>query len=148
MTEAKLLADALRIIELRRNHGNAEYEAQADECVMRLRSAALTPPLEDPQCAGCGGKKASEGWALYCVDCATAIHVAFTPREPAWVCLEGMSKGELQAYDYGCDGMQGALERILDGKDTGEGVSYERWERLRRRVLKLVALAKEQGVQA
>lgn len=55
--------------------------------------------------------------------------------EPEFVCLEGMSVGELAAYDYGCACMQAALQAILDGKDTGEGVANHPWQGLRQRVL-------------
>jgi hypothetical protein len=64
---------------------------------------------------------------------------AATTEMPRWVCLEGMNKDELDAYDYGCRGMEHALRQVLEGKDTGEGVSVEPWESLRRRVLALMA---------
>jgi len=72
----------------------------------------------------------------------TVIH----ENETRWVCLEGMNADELAAYDYGCAGMNAALQRILDGKDDGSGMSNEPWETLRRRVLALVELAKAQGL--
>lgn len=58
--------------------------------------------------------------------------------EPRWVCLEGMNADELAAYDYGCAGANAAILSILDGKDTGAGVSNEPWESVRRRLLALV----------
>jgi hypothetical protein len=58
---------------------------------------------------------------------------------PRWVCLEGMNADELAAYDYGCAGMIDALTRILDGKDTGQGVANPPWEPLRRRVIALAS---------
>lgn len=57
--------------------------------------------------------------------------------EPRWVCLEGMNRDELAAYDYGCDGMMDALQRILDGRDTGAGSCNEPWASLRNEVLAL-----------
>ena len=55
-----------------------------------------------------------------------------------WI-IEGATKGELAAYDAGCDGMMAALRKILDGKDVGFGHAKEPWETLRRRVIALVA---------
>jgi hypothetical protein len=65
--------------------------------------------------------------------CSTAAS-----REPRWVCLEDMNADELAAYDYGCAGANAAILAILDGKDTGAGVSNGPWESIRRRLLALV----------
>lgn len=58
---------------------------------------------------------------------------------PSWICLEGMNKDELAAYELGCTEMNEALQRILDGRDSGEGIANNPWETLRRRVLALVS---------
>ena len=52
--------------------------------------------------------------------------------------LEAANKGEIAAYDYGCEGMMAALQDVLDGKDDGAGVANEPWQSLRERVLQLV----------
>jgi hypothetical protein len=49
-----------------------------------------------------------------------------------------MNADELAAYDYGCAGANAAILAILDGKDTGAGVSNGPWESIRRRLLALV----------
>ena len=57
--------------------------------------------------------------------------------EMGWI-IDGATKGELAAYDAGCAEGTAAVIRILDGKDTGAGVSHEPWESLRRRLIALV----------
>lgn len=59
--------------------------------------------------------------------------------QPKWVCLEGMSRDELAAYDYGASSAEAAVKRILDGGDYGEGSTNEPWNTLRQRLLYLVA---------
>lgn len=51
--------------------------------------------------------------------------------------LEAANEGELAAHDDACLGMMGAIERLLDGKDDGSGVSSQPWEGIRRRLLAL-----------
>ena len=58
--------------------------------------------------------------------------------QPRWVCLEGMNRDELAAYDYGATSAEQAVKRILDGQDKGEGCANEPWETLRQRLLTLV----------
>lgn len=58
--------------------------------------------------------------------------------QPRWVCLEGMNRDELAAYDYGATSAEQAVKRILDGQDKGEGCANEPWESLRQRLLTLV----------
>lgn len=58
--------------------------------------------------------------------------------QPRWVCLEGMNRDELAAYDYGASSAEQAVKRILDGQDKGEGCANEPWETLRQRLLTLV----------
>lgn len=58
--------------------------------------------------------------------------------QPRWVCLEGMNRDELAAYDYGATSAEQAVKRILDGYDKGEGCANEPWETLRQRLLVLV----------
>lgn len=53
--------------------------------------------------------------------------------------LDGMTKEEYEAYDYGCTSIIEAVTRILDGKDSGHGKANEPWESLRRRLLALSA---------
>ncbi|MEJ8837795.1 hypothetical protein [Ramlibacter sp. AN1133] len=67
---------------------------------------------------------------------AARFHTGFDP-EMGFV-LDAANAGELAAYESGCAGMMEALQRILDGEDTGAGASTAPWEGLRRRVLKLV----------
>jgi hypothetical protein len=50
-----------------------------------------------------------------------------------------MNQRELDAYDYGCSSHMAALNRILDGKDSGHGVANEPWESARRKILALMA---------
>lgn len=54
-----------------------------------------------------------------------------------WI-MEGATEGELAAYDQGCAESMCAVERILSGKDTGEGVCNEPWQSLRMRLIALV----------
>ena len=58
--------------------------------------------------------------------------------EMGWI-IDAATKGELAAYDQGCDECQQAVTKILDGKDTGAGTANAPWELLRRRLLALVA---------
>jgi hypothetical protein len=58
--------------------------------------------------------------------------------QPRWICLEGMSRDELAAYDYGATSAEQAVKRILDGQDKGDGCANEPWETLRQRLLTLV----------
>lgn len=58
--------------------------------------------------------------------------------QPRWICLEGMSRDELAAYDYGASSAEQAVKRILDMQDKGEGCANEPWEALRQRLLGLV----------
>lgn len=58
--------------------------------------------------------------------------------QPRWICLEGMNRDELAAYDYGATSAEQAVKRILDGQDKGDGCSNEPWETLRQRLLTLV----------
>lgn len=58
--------------------------------------------------------------------------------QPRWICLEGMSRDELAAYDYGATSAEQAVKRILDGYAKGEGCANEPWETLRQRLLTLV----------
>jgi hypothetical protein len=60
--------------------------------------------------------------------------------DEGWM-IDLASKGELAAYDQGCNQMMAALRKILDGKDDGKGVCNEPWEGLRRRVLALQHIA-------
>jgi hypothetical protein len=57
--------------------------------------------------------------------------------EMGWI-MESGTKGELAAYDQGCEECNHAVTRILDGKDNGHGVMREPTETLRRRLLELV----------
>lgn len=59
--------------------------------------------------------------------------------QPRWVCLEGMNRDELAAYDYGASSAEQAVKRILDGQDKGEGCANEPWEALRQRLITLVS---------
>lgn len=52
--------------------------------------------------------------------------------------LEGANKGELAAYDQACAEANAAVQRVLDGKDTGQGVCNESWATLRERLRELV----------
>jgi hypothetical protein len=61
-------------------------------------------------------------------------------NDPSWICLEGMTAGELQAYDYGCASAEAAVRNVLDGKDKGHGMANEPWQSLRKRLLGLVGL--------
>ena len=58
--------------------------------------------------------------------------------QPRWICLEGMSRDELAAYDYGASSAESAVKRILDGGDKGEGCANEPWESLRQKLIGLV----------
>ena len=58
--------------------------------------------------------------------------------QPRWICLEGMSRDELAAYDYGASSAEAAMKRILDDDDKGEGCANESWESLRQKLLSLV----------
>lgn len=58
--------------------------------------------------------------------------------QPRWICLDGMNRDELAAYDYGATSAEQAVKRILDGQDKGDGCSNEPWETLRQRLLTLV----------
>lgn len=67
-------------------------------------------------------------------------HTGFDP-EMGFI-LESANAGELEAYDQACAEGMDALRRVLDGEDTGTGLSNDPWESLRRRVLDLMAAAK------
>jgi hypothetical protein len=78
------------------------------------------------------------------VNAALASPVAPAVQEPqtgltemGWI-MESGTKGELAAYDQGCEECNHAVTRILDGKDNGHGVMREPTETLRRRLLELV----------
>ena len=64
-------------------------------------------------------------------------HPTVLPYEE--VNLDTMTKTEYAAYDYGCNSTMEAVNRILDGKDTGSGTANEPWESTRRRLLLLVS---------
>lgn len=51
--------------------------------------------------------------------------------------LESANEGELAAYEYGCTGMMGALEDVLNSMERGGGVSVQPWEGLKARVYAL-----------
>lgn len=61
--------------------------------------------------------------------------------------LDGMSKSEYEAYDYGCTSIMDAVTKILDGKDAGLGTANEPWESLRRRLLSLSAPRGAMGIR-
>lgn len=72
-------------------------------------------------------------------ECPPGYKLVAISLDPDWVCLEGMTQRELDAYDYGCSSSLGAVNRILDGKDSGHGVANEPWESVRRKILALMA---------
>lgn len=57
----------------------------------------------------------------------------------AYGILEVYTAGQWEAYDYAFAGAVGAVNRILDGHDKGQGVSGTEWEPLRRRLLDIMA---------
>jgi len=53
--------------------------------------------------------------------------------------INSVSEEELAAYDQAFLGsVVSAINKILDGKDTGAGVSSEPWETTRRRLIRMV----------
>lgn len=58
--------------------------------------------------------------------------------QPRWICLEGMNRDELAAYDYGATSAEQAVKRILEMQDKGEGCANEPWESLRQKLLSMV----------
>jgi hypothetical protein len=83
----------------------------------------------------------NEAWAKFC-----QIIGATGYDEEMGFLIDAANKGELAAYEFGCQGMMAALERILTGKDTGAGVSNPPWEALRRQVIALVARANQKPI--
>jgi hypothetical protein len=51
--------------------------------------------------------------------------------------LEGANEGEWAAYEYGCRSCEAAVANIVDGKDTGKGLTNEPWNTLRQRLLEM-----------
>lgn len=51
--------------------------------------------------------------------------------------LDAANEGELAAYDHACAEANAAFARVIDGEDTGAGVSNEPWESIRRRAIAL-----------
>lgn len=66
------------------------------------------------------------------------IERASCKGDPFWISIDGMTKSELDAYDYGVTQAIAAVTRILDGKDTGQGTANQPWESLRRKLIELV----------
>ena len=66
----------------------------------------------------------------------TIVHPQYVSDDA--FCLETMNADNLRGYDYGCAAANAAVLRVLDGKDTGVGVSDEPWETIRRRLLALL----------
>jgi hypothetical protein len=65
---------------------------------------------------------------------------ALTRSERAsWVCLEGMTRPEFAAYEYGCASTLAAVQRVLSGEDRGQGRCNEPWQSVRQRLLELVS---------
>lgn len=61
------------------------------------------------------------------------------PVGPRWICLEGMNKGELDAYDYGCAQVTQAVLALLDGKNLA-GTANEPWQTVKNRIAALRSL--------
>lgn len=129
------------LIEAMKQTVNALYFDDSSDFKSSLWAVlrALNKPLADLL-------QADPKAAFMCINDMDRRKEGLMEKDP-WVCIEGMTPSELDAYDYGVMGAVNAIDNILSGKDTGEGVSNEPWESRRRKLIALVNAPKATGRQ-